>query len=131
MADNLSPGEYWAPAPDAITQAVYRLLTARKEAKFWSFAKLGDRTIRHGDLTVGDCEQLVEQHVRAGTIAVQRYLRYPSAATADLAADHICRARLYRIRYLRLTGQPLKEELLPFPEMTQDEIDLQNSQEGI
>ncbi len=74
--------------------------------------------VEYDNLTVGDCEQLVEHHTRKGCKAIARFIRTESYRTAKTAAFHMFRARLYRCLYLDLTGVDLEkphEDQMPFP----------------
>lgn len=77
----------------------------------------------HKDLTIGDLEQLVEQHVRLAHKSIARFkLRGGSPATAKTAAGHIFRATVYRCTYLatmQVDDPPVSE--FPFPLLTNDE----------
>lgn len=66
------------------------------------------------DLTVGDCEQLVEHHTRRAISALKRFALHESRHTAKTAAWHILRARLYRCRYCNLIGDDSDLAQLPF-----------------
>jgi hypothetical protein len=70
----------------------------------------------HGDLTVALCEQLVEQHSRSAIAAINRFRANSSRRSCKTAAFHVLRARLYRCRYIQLTGKKNSTEAdMPFP----------------
>lgn len=68
------------------------------------------------NLTVGICEQLVEQHTRAARKAIDRWLVTKSTRSLRAAGWNIIRARLYRCQYLSLLGiTDSTEHDMPFP----------------
>ncbi len=73
---------------------------------------------RYHDLNVGDCEQLVENHVRKARRAIERFGTTKSPTTARTAGHHILYARLYRCLYFTLLGVTVDETYeadMPFP----------------
>lgn len=79
--------------------------------------------MKHGSLTVSDCEQLVQQHVDAAWKALDRYAANSSQRTLKRAAHHVLYARLYRCTYISLTGKEDSTEIdMPFPIADADEL---------
>lgn len=75
------------------------------------------------NLTVGDCEQLVQQNIDAAWRALDRYAGNSSQRTLKRAAHFVLYARLYRCTYISLTGKTDSTEAdMPFPQMSDDEI---------
>ena len=70
-------------------------------------------------LTVGDCEQLTEYHLRRAHAAMNRYHLNRSDSTAQTAADHIFCANRYRLQYYELLGMEPDKRDMPFPLQTE------------
>src|SRR5687768_16592637 len=108
-----------APLPQAVQAAAEEAWRRRRHIP--GFAVLccpGQPTAykRHKLLTVGDCEQLTEQHKRRADAALARLRKRPtSAAAIRTAVEHIFRANLYAARYFELLGQEPGPDDLPFP----------------
>ena len=68
------------------------------------------------DLTIALCEQLTEHHHRKSLKAIQRYLATGSVHSLRTAGKNIVYARLYRCRYIQLTGKTdSTEDDMPLP----------------
>lgn len=78
----------------------------------------GGKTVwqSYENLTIADCEQLVEHHSRKAIKAIERFEQTRSKISARTAGHHIIYARLYRCTYLSLMGiEDSTEDDLPFP----------------
>lgn len=70
----------------------------------------------HENLTVGDCEQLSEQYHRKSLKALETWKRTGTVRSLRAAGKSILYARLYRCRYLQLTGKTDSAESdMPMP----------------
>lgn len=71
---------------------------------------------RHQDLTVALCEQLTEHHHRKSLKAIARWQKTGSIHSLRTAGKNIVYARLYRCRYIQLTGKTDSTEAdMPLP----------------
>ncbi len=71
---------------------------------------------RYQDLTVGLCEQATEFHVRKARQAIARFEENGSPRTARAAGRHILWARIFRCRFIGISGDglPATEVEMPF-----------------
>lgn len=68
------------------------------------------------NLTVADCEQLVEQHSRVAKRAIEKWMKRRTKYFLRQAGQSIIRARLYRCQYFVLMGMENTTEAdMPFP----------------
>ena len=75
------------------------------------------------DLTVADCEQLVEFHTRKARRAIDLWMERKTARSLRNAGWNIIRARLYRCQYFSLIGKTdSTEHDMPFPFLPANEV---------
>jgi hypothetical protein len=82
-------------------------------------------------LTVGDCEQLAEYHARRARRMMMRFDITGSPHTAKTAAEHVYRARLYRLLYQHLMAVERNEGDTAFPMLSDTQAaKIDSGQEG-
>lgn len=107
---------------DIVPADVIAEVVRQQEAMGWPdmvpmYAELQDgRFMCHEDLTVADCEQVVEWRIRRARLWLRRHGWSPSRKTLRNAARNILLARLYRCQYITLIGKTDSTEAdMPFP----------------
>jgi len=122
--------KHLVPLPAPIVERVAR---KAESGKFYRFAFIppgkpsAQQIVRDfGQLTVGDCEQLVEHHLRLANRALRRFDVTGSPRTAETAADHVFRANRCRLQYYELLGQTPDPADFPFPLLSVAEVERVN-----
>ena len=112
----------YSQVPEEINK---RVMWLARRGRIWKYAEFPDGRFKGWeDLTVGDCEQLVEAYSRRARKSIERFIRTNSQRTAKTAAEFIDRARLYRDRYNELLGKQSSECDMSFPFASVEEIKL-------